>query len=195
MEKISALMDGELDEHQAQQQLQRLKQNEGLTDNWHAFHLIGDVMRDERALSPHFSRRLARRFSTEPTVLAPRRITAKRATAYALSAAASLSAIALVGWVAVSTHPVALQGEMAAAPVTSVPAVASVVAPSVSPSVSPSASAPVSLSPAPALASVPSEGTMNEYLMAHQEYSPSTALQGVAPYIRSVSSTRQSQGR
>ncbi len=191
MEKISALMDGELDEHQAQQELRRLKQDEGLTDNWHAFHLIGDVMRDERTLSPHFSRRLARRFSTEPTVLAPRRITAKRATAYALSAAASLSAIALVGWVAVSTHPVPLQGEMAAAPVTSVPAVASVVSPSVSPSASP----PVSLSLAPALASVPSDGTMNEYLMAHQEYSPSTALQGVAPYIRSVSSTQQSQGR
>ena len=36
---------------------------------------------------------------------------------------------------------------------------------------------------------------MNEYLMAHQEFSPSTALQGVAPYIRSVSITRQAQGR
>jgi hypothetical protein len=32
---------------------------------------------------------------------------------------------------------------------------------------------------------------MNEYLIAHQEFSPSTEIQGLAPYIRSVSSSRQ----
>jgi hypothetical protein len=32
--------------------------------------------------------------------------------------------------------------------------------------------------------------------MAHQEFSPSTAIQGLAPYIRSVSTTQQpAQGR
>jgi hypothetical protein len=36
---------------------------------------------------------------------------------------------------------------------------------------------------------------MNEYLMAHQEFSPSTEIQGLAPYIRSVSGTQQAKGR
>ena len=53
----------------------------------------------------------------------------------------------------------------------------------------PPADAPV------ALASVPSEGKMNEYLMAHQGFSPSTAIQGLAPYIRSVSATHTTKGR
>jgi sigma-E factor negative regulatory protein RseA len=39
--------------------------------------------------------------------------------------------------------------------------------------------------------SVPSEGQSNEYLLAHQGISPSTAMQGVAPYIRTVSDIGQ----
>jgi len=179
MEKISALMDGELDGQQAQQQIRRLGENEELASSWHAFHLIGDAMRNERPLSPGFSQRVNSRIAAEPTVLAPRRSASKRVVAYALSAAASLSAAALVGWVALSPVPPASQPEIAKASLPAVPVV---------PASATSASAPT-------VASVPSDGTMNEYLMAHQEFSPSTALQGVAPYIRSVSITRQSQGR
>jgi hypothetical protein len=36
---------------------------------------------------------------------------------------------------------------------------------------------------------------MNDYLLAHQGFSPSTAIQGLAPYIRSVSTTQQLEGR
>jgi len=36
---------------------------------------------------------------------------------------------------------------------------------------------------------------MNEYLMAHQGFSPSTAIQGLAPYIRTVSATHTTKGR
>jgi sigma-E factor negative regulatory protein RseA len=61
------------------------------------------------------------------------------------------------------------------------------------------AQAPITLPPAAApaeqLASVPSDGKMNEYLIAHQEFSPSTEIQGLAPYIRGVSSARQVEGR
>jgi sigma-E factor negative regulatory protein RseA len=180
MEKISALMDGELDWQQAQQQIHRLKEDEELASGWHTFHLIGDAMRNERPLSRDFSRKVSARIVAEPTVLAPRRSRGKRIATFALSAAASLSAVALVGWVALSTVPPAPQPEIARAPIPSVPAVP--------------ASATLSTA-APTLASVPSDGTMNEYLMAHQEFSPSTALQGVAPYIRSVSISRQAQGR
>mgnify|MGYP001596747905 FL=1 len=173
MDKISALMDSELDEHQARQLFTRLKQDEQLLHCWHTFHLIGDALRGERILSHEFDQRLTARLVGEPTVLAPRRSTTKRMTAYALSAAASLLAVALVGWVAFFNNPLTPQPEIAKAPNTPPPAAA----------------------PSTQLASVPSDGKMNEYLIAHQEFSPSTAIQGLAPYIRSVSDTRQVKGR
>ena len=171
MDKISALMDGELDEQLAQQQLLRLKQDEHLLGCWHTFHLIGDALRGEGLLSHDFERRLTARLAQEPTVLAPQRSPSKRITTYALSAAASLSAIALVGWVAFSNNPTASPPELA------------------------KAATPSAAAPSTQLASVPSDGRMNEYLIAHQEFSPSTAIQGLAPYIRSVSTVQQAQGR
>lgn len=172
MNKISALMDGELDEHQAREQLARLKQDEDLARSWNTFHVIGDALRGERVLSHGFERRLSGRLAGEPTVLAPRRIAVKRVAAYALSAAASLSAVAVVGWVAFVNNPLVPQADIAKAP-----------------------NSPIA-APAPAqIASVPSNGKMNEYLIAHQEFSPSTAIQGLAPYIRGVSSMQLSQGR
>ena len=171
MDKISALMDGELDVRQAHEQFGRLKQDGELADGWQTFHLIGDAMRGDRALSPEFKRRMAERLDAEPTVLAPQRSMApKRAVTYALSAAASVAAVALVGWVAFVSNPIATQQELAKAPV-----------------------APVAAPPTQ-LASVPSDGKMNDYLIAHQEFSPSTSIQGVAPYIRTVSSS-QDKGR
>ena len=53
----------------------------------------------------------------------------------------------------------------------------------------------VAAEPPPQIANVPSNGAMNEYLIAHQEYSPSTAIQGLAPYIRAVSGAHSAAGR
>lgn len=174
MEKISELMDGELEAREAQRLLARIKQDEVLAHCWYTFHLIGDALRGERTLSRDFSERVAMRLASEPTVLTPQPRVLKRVTAYALSAAASLSAIALVAWLAFFNNPLAPhQPELAKAPTTPPPAAA----------------------PATQLTSVPSDGRMNEYLIAHQEFSPSTAIQGLAPYIRSVSGTQQAKGR
>ena len=173
MDKISALMDGELDARQAHEQFGRLKQDGELVESWQTFHLIGDSMRGDRALSPEFNRRIGERLDAEPTVLAPQRsMTPKHAVTYALSAAASVAAVALVGWVAFVSNPIATQQEVAKAPVAPAPVVA----------------------PSTQLASVPSDGKMNDFLIAHQEFSPSTSIQGVAPYIRTVSSS-QDKGR
>jgi sigma-E factor negative regulatory protein RseA len=175
MDKISALMDGELEAQQAREQWARLKQDRELLQHWETFHLIGDALRGERMLSPRFGKQLLARLDSEPTVLAPRRSTARRIAAYALSAAASLSAVALVGWVAFVNNPLAPQTDLAKAPTPL-----------------PSATTP---STQAQIASVPNEGKMNDFLLAHQEFSPSTAIQGLAPYIRSVSSTQQGRGR
>jgi sigma-E factor negative regulatory protein RseA len=184
MDKISALMDGELDEQQAREQFARLNRDESLADSWHTFHRIGDALRGDRELSRDFSSGLAARLKDEPTVLAPRHSPARRFATYALSAAASLSAIALVGWVALGGDPQAPQPAQVAK---AIPAPVAPVNPVVVPA--------VTLVPPPQLASVPNDGTMNEYLIAHQGSSPSTSIQGVAPYIRGVSATQLGESR
>lgn len=175
MDKVSALMDGELDEQQARQVLSRVTQQQELRDCWDTFHLIGDALRGDCHWSA--GRGLAGRLAQEPTIVAPRRRAIRRVTTYALSAAASLSAVGLVLWVAISTNPLNTPPDVVAkAPV-----------------------APVSSAPVPVTAAnlpnVPSEGRMNEYLLAHQGFSPSTAIQGVVPYIRTVSADLPPQSR
>lgn len=183
MEKISALMDGELDDRQAQQEFARLRQHGELRRQWDTFHLIGDALRGERLLLTDIAKSLAERLAQEPTVLAPQRGLRRKVTTYALSAAASLAAVAVVGWVAMSTHTAPVpREEIASAPAAQTAQVAL------------PAPVPVVVAPPP-LASVPDEGRMSEYLLAHQGFSPSTAIQGVAPYIRSVSARQPSKNR
>ena len=105
-------------------------------------------------------------------MLAPRRSAVKRITVYALSAAASLSAIALAGRIVFFNNPLTPQPEIAKAANNLPPAAA----------------------PSTQLASVPSDGRMNEYLIAHQEFSPSTAILGLAPYLRSVPGAQPVKG-
>ncbi len=177
MDRISALMDGELEDHEAQREIAGLKDNGQLRERWDEFHLIGDALRNEPLLSSGFNEGFSKRLGAEPTVLAPQRASLKprRVAAYALSAAASLSAAALVAWVALGPTTSEMSGQIAA---------------SQRDRAGQQAVVPVSQ----ALKSEPSDGRMNEYLLAHEGFSPSTALQGVAPYIRTVS-TRPGDGR
>jgi sigma-E factor negative regulatory protein RseA len=173
MESISALMDGELDEHPARHEIALLRNDPELRERWDTFHLVGDALRGEPMISAGFSEAFAQRLAAEPTVLAPRRTSrqAKRVTTYALSAAASVSAAALVAWVAMSgpNADSMLAGSGSEARLQS-----------------PGAAGGTAVIPA----SVSTDGTMNEYFLAHQGFSPSTAIQGLAPYIRTVSATR-----
>jgi sigma-E factor negative regulatory protein RseA len=174
MDAISALMDGELRPDEARRHILGLKNDSALRERWDDFHLIGDALRGENVLSPRFNEAFSKRLAAEPTILAPRRLRSplKRITTYAMSAAASLGAVALVAWVALQPPTPTL--------VATTPAPASI---------------PIKSAETPALASVSSDGRMNEYLLAHQGFSPSTAIQGLAPYIRSVSTTPQVEGR
>ncbi len=106
MDAISALMDGELGADEARRQIFSLKNDPGMRGRWDDFHLIGDAMRGESPLSPQFGEILSKRLAAEPTILAPRRLRSplKRAVTYAMSAAASLVAAALVAWVAIDAE-------------------------------------------------------------------------------------------
>src|SRR5438094_8438642 len=99
-DKIAALMDGELDEKSAAEMIDWLGREGDALHAWRAYHLISDAMRDSCMLSHGFAARVAARLSGEPALLAPARLQAESRKWLALSAAASVAAVSLVGWLA-----------------------------------------------------------------------------------------------
>jgi sigma-E factor negative regulatory protein RseA len=124
--------------------------------SWACYHLIGDALRRCGEPTPGFSARFAARLDAEPTVLAPR---PKRAPRLPLvwAAAASVAAVLVVGSVAVST----LDPQ-------------------------PTVIAKAREANAVRTAQARPQPVSPDYLLAHQEYSPTTQIQGVGPYLRSV---------
>ncbi|MEQ1775045.1 MAG: sigma-E factor negative regulatory protein [Burkholderiales bacterium] len=187
VENVSTLMDGELDSDEAAREIVRFKQDAARRDTWNTYHIIGDAMRGEYSragLSTEFSKRLSERLALEPTVVAPHLRAPKSVQTWALSAAASVAAVAAVGWMAMNTlntdGTTGAPGTLAKAPaanVTKAPVVA--LQPAGPTLVEPVAAAPEH---------------MHEYLLAHQGISPSTAIQGVTPYIRTVSNVGNEPG-
>lgn len=175
MDRISAFMDGETRPHEARQAILNLKHDQEYCESWNTFHLIGDVMRGDPLLREDFTVRLHSRLQQEPTVLAPR-FSWRKPASLALSAAASLAAVAVILALVLTDNPLRPQPQLAAVPKTETTVSAQTVA-----------------LPRPVPAA--NQSRVNEYLMAHQEFSPSTALQGVAPYVRTVSMAHDSDGR
>ncbi len=204
VESVSTLMDGELDADDAAREIARFKQDAARRDAWGTYHAIGDALRGDHAgtnLSSDFSKRFSERLAQEPTVLAPRVRAPRTLQTWALSAAASVAAVAAVGWVSMSMlNPDGTTGTIAKLPAaTQAPATVATLAPDAPQAPGATiATAPVApLQPAgPALveplATAPEH--VQEYLLAHQGVSPSTAMQGVTPYIRTVSSVGNEPG-
>lgn len=156
-ERISVLMDGELDDKSAAAAIQALGSEREARDAWRAYHMIGDLMRGSSPLSDDFSARIAWKLAGQPTVLAPGRIKPEPRRWFTASAvAASVAAVALVGWLALAPQPQVVPAPLAEAK-----------------------------PEAPAMVPLPSAA--NDYLLAHQGFSPRVSLQGMAPYVRTVS--------
>ena len=151
-EEISLLMDGELESVRADAVVTSLCRAEGLA-TWVCYHVIGDAVRGGRVAPDSIpgdsssvsrpSRRCWRRRAGHP-----------RRMPIALALAATVAAVSVVGWVALTTMP------------TPVAAIAS-------------ARQAVGVRAADARPAVD-----NEYLLVHQEYSPTNAIQGMGPYLR-----------
>jgi sigma-E factor negative regulatory protein RseA len=170
-DRISQLMDGELDDRAAADAIQALSGESKAGDSearetWRLYHLISDAMRDTPVLSAGFAARVSGKLAAEPTVVSPNRIKPEPRKWFAMpaAAAASLAGVALVGWLAFAPQQ---QGASGPAPL---------------------AQAPVA-SPAgerkPVIVPLPS--ATPDYLLAHQGFSPRISLQGMAPYARTVS--------
>jgi len=165
MERISALMDGDLDGQEAQTAVQRLLSEPDARSGWAQYHLISDALRDQYLLTGDIAERVSARLAEEPTVLAPqaRRVLRPQVRKRGLSMMAAAAAIVAVGWFAWSTGaflpdvtPLNLAGTVQSGGATGAAQLVSV------------------------------DGNVRSYLLAHQEYSPTTQIQGVAPYVRTV---------
>lgn len=156
-QEISTLMDGEMFEDEADELLSVLKRRPDTQQDWQLYHLIGDALRQPDHITRDMTAAISARLQDEPTVFAPHARAAKKIRTFALSAAASVMAIALVVWLSSQIGAPSASQQMA--------------------SVQPvNAIHPASFSP----------NKMNDYLMAHQEFSPSTDVQGAASYMRTV---------
>lgn len=157
-ERISTMMDGELFEDETEALLSRIKHQPDALQEWHTYHLIGDALRQPDHVSRDISDALRERLKLEPTVLSPRNRISKKMRYFAMSAAASLMALALVAWMSVQ--------------IGSEPAAQMVVQQQSNTMQSGGAAA--------------NKG-MDDYLMAHQEVSPGKDVGAATTYIHTVS--------
>lgn len=111
MKDVSALMDGELEDGEAFTVIAQLKSRDELRADWAVYHAVGDALRGEASLSANFPEKFRQRLAQEPTVLAPRRHFTEKVRVYALSAAASVAAIAAVGWMTLFQNPLSPPAE------------------------------------------------------------------------------------
>ena len=109
-DRISQLMDGELDDRSAAEVFETLRQDREAVQTWRTYQLISDALRESRVLSTDFTARFSERLAAEPTVFAPRAHfpgvqPASRRWYVASAAAASFAAVAMVGWLAFAPQP------------------------------------------------------------------------------------------
>ena len=177
-EQLSTLMDSELSDAEALRLVKAMKTDPALRDAWDSYHLIGDALRKSPELSLDFSAKLSQRLAQEPTILAPRRevkATLEPRRFPALSIAASVAAVSLVGILALQITRINQSG--APAQEAAVSAVQLVAQADSSPKAE---KRPNSITPARVEFT---RATPNTYLLAHQEFSPSYA----PAYVRAVS--------
>lgn len=152
-QEISELMDGELHEDQADLLFDRLKRHPSARNDWSDYHLIGDILRQPESISGSVEKPFHERLQAEPVVIAPRSRKSQRILNFALSAAASVMALALVAWMSVQV------GNETAPRVAAVEQNQGV---------------------------LPMPTRSSEYLMAHQEFSPSSDMNGATALVHAV---------
>lgn len=180
-DKLSALLDGDLDGQSIRPVLDSLGRDASLRTDWETYCMIGDVLRGDGPGSPALVERVMAHIETQPTLLAPQPAK-ERATAGApwrslMPLAASVMGVAAVGWVA---HSLYAEPEHAVQVTTS-----TVERPRVSDA------APVR----PVAVTIEIEDPHREYVFAHQAMTGGGPIPGAVQYIRTVSVAGQDGSR
>ena len=158
-------MDGELTAEETELLLGMLKQHPEARKDWQDFHLIGDALRQPDFVHKDISASIFERLKNEPTVLAPHSKRESKASYFAMSAVASIMAITFLAWLSVQIDVVPLHQQALQAKIDT------------------------------RQANLPVNEKINDYLLAHQEFSPSTDMRGAASYIRTVSYRQNGAGQ
>ena len=191
-ERLSALADGELDAAGQGAACASWAGNAAARRDWHAWHLIGDVLRSEDLASdPHRDRRLCAairvRLQQEPVVLAPGPVAAPRRSRWTVGAAVAAGSVLVVGtFVALrpadGPAPAAL-ARQEAAPVATV---ASVEAPAPAAMATTSPAPPVANEAVVADLRLIRDAQLDRYLAAHKQFAGSSALGVPSAFLRSA---------
>ncbi len=185
-EEFSALVDGELGPDGLVRACASWRSDARSRQTWHAYHLIGDVLRsDDLASHPDrdvdFLNRLRERLADEPVVLAPPAVPAVPAIAgrralrhWRAGAAVAAGFVAVAGVLVVMRSPVPqAEPELARAPV-------------VSPVVPVAADAGVEQAAYVTDGRVMRDARLDRYLAAHQQFAGASALGVPSAFLRSA---------
>ncbi len=180
-EQLSALVDDEMRGPALRQALEQLRRDAELQERWGRYHLISDTLHANLAFAQAagLHRRVHQALEQEPTLLAPRRKPRLSALAKQVAGVAIAASVAAVAILAVQQSD--LEPGPAPAPLAQM--------------VRPAANSAVQLastgsSPLALVAERSVRGQLNPYLVNHNEYSVSSGMQGVLPYVRIVSNEK-----
>jgi len=187
-EKLSALVDNELDELDERRVMKALENDADLRQTWERYHLVRSVMHQElEVLVPSgVAARVAARIESEPANVASfqRRKISRLAGTLAMAASVAAIAVAGVQWF---NRPVTSPIPSLAAVGQSVPVNADA-APV--PSLTASQSAPDNFIRAGTtrwdVKEPETESTLNAFLVEHNEFASSSGIGGMMPYVRVV---------
>ena len=182
LEQLSALADGELGETAAAQACAVWRGDADARASWHAFHLIGDVLRSEDlatdpARDAGFLAALRLRLDTEPVVLAPRPLEHAAPLMQPVPQFANAARVTRRPWTAASVVAAGFVAVAGVVLLTRGPAVQSV-----------SASAPTSADPQVLVANgkLIRDVRLDRYLAAHKQFAGTSALGVPSGFLRSA---------
>lgn len=175
MERISMLLDGEMDRVEAEAAIAALCADPAFRRQWHELHRAGDALRSNEVAAcdaAHFCARVTAALAGEPTVLAPR---GGRSTSgvrrYWMPGVAIAASVAAIGFIAV--------------PLLRAPETASIAKNVAQPVVEVSALDPARKSLPTIVNARVAVDAFNPYLAAHRELTSSSVVPRAAAYLRS----------
>ena len=132
-QEISSLMDGELEAPEVQRAIREICGSPEAAQKWHAYHLIGDVLRGGVPHPTRTAERVSAALREEPAIIArPKRALQGSFGRVALAAAASVATVGVVGWIGSQGGP-SPAGPTVAKGTSAIQPVANTVAPAATP--------------------------------------------------------------
>ncbi|GAB1393278.1 hypothetical protein MASR1M60_14410 [Rhodocyclaceae bacterium] len=179
--ELSALYDGELEDHEVASIVRSALVDEKQMADWQAYALIGDQLRgvQGQGYRPDFVENVMVCVREEPQVLAPRNLARPSSRHPLLALAASVAGVAVVGWLVLAGPQQAAGPQIAYVAVPPAPtfAKADLNNKSVTPQVQ------------PVRADRADRAEMGEYLVAHHAHASALHLGEGVQHVRSVSMT------